>query len=408
MLRSLVEAPPGRVGCALVIDPKGEIGPVLERDAAKRLRRIVPSESGVDLMTGPDWRLGADLAHARYLTAAHRIVRRVLSFEPSLPTRVLADHQSPAETTNAELFLHTRRDLAAHRGARLRADGDRRVLAPPEHWCADAEMTGKWMRALLERAHGRAGARGPNALALAAYVSTPRSRSVGRRSTPTRTRTSTIRRHAHAESPTPPFASGSSLGIKSRIMRAIADGSTRPCRSTPQARCAARSTSSRPANPGALREGGETLLDGIDVSTVVGLRDRGFLGVLVYGFARVSAAVSLRVADYYTQGPRSFFRLHEKGGRYNVVPAHHTAQAYVDAYLGGQRVSVVHGLSTRPAGLAPVRRTRPQIHRILPLSWGCEPLDSARCTMRSCRLGLTALDVAKQLVAGRVPEASHA
>ena len=75
------------------------------------------------------------------------------------------------------------------------------------------------------------------------------------------------------------------------------------------------------------------LLDGIGVSTVVGLRDRSLLGVLVYSFARVSAAVSLRVADYYTQGPRSFFRLHEKGGRYNVVPAHHTAQAYVDAYL---------------------------------------------------------------------------
>ena len=80
------------------------------------------------------------------------------------------------------------------------------------------------------------------------------------------------------------------------------------------------------------------LLDGIDVSTLVGLRDRALLGVLVYSFARVSAAVSLRVADYYTQGPRSFFRLHEKGGRYNVVPAHHTAQAYVDAYLEAARI----------------------------------------------------------------------
>ena len=75
------------------------------------------------------------------------------------------------------------------------------------------------------------------------------------------------------------------------------------------------------------------LLDDIDVSTLVGLRNRAFLGVLVYSFARVSAAVSLRVADYYTQGPRSFFRLHEKGGRYNVVPAHHVAQGYVDRYL---------------------------------------------------------------------------
>ena len=81
------------------------------------------------------------------------------------------------------------------------------------------------------------------------------------------------------------------------------------------------------------------LLDGIDVATLVGLRDRALLGVLVYSFARVSAVVSLRVADYYTQGRRSFFRLHEKGGRYNVVPAHHTAQAYVDAYLEAARIS---------------------------------------------------------------------
>ena len=44
------------------------------------------------------------------------------------------------------------------------------------------------------------------------------------------------------------------------------------------------------------------LLDGIDVMNLVGLRDRAFLGVLVYSFARVTAAVSLRVADYYTQG----------------------------------------------------------------------------------------------------------
>ena len=80
------------------------------------------------------------------------------------------------------------------------------------------------------------------------------------------------------------------------------------------------------------------LLDGIDISTLVGLRDRAFLGVLVYSFARVSAAVSLRVADYYTQGRRSFFRLHEKGGRYNVVPAHHIAQEYVDAYLEAARI----------------------------------------------------------------------
>ena len=84
------------------------------------------------------------------------------------------------------------------------------------------------------------------------------------------------------------------------------------------------------------------LLDGIDVATLAGLRDRALLGVLIYSFARVTAAVSMRVSDYYTQGPRSFFRLHEKGGRYNVVPAHHSTQAYVNAYLASAGIAEDH------------------------------------------------------------------
>ena len=75
------------------------------------------------------------------------------------------------------------------------------------------------------------------------------------------------------------------------------------------------------------------LLDSINTGTLVGLRDRALIGVMLYSFARVSAAVSMRVDDYYTQGKRSFFRLHEKGGKYLVVPAHHTALAYVDEYI---------------------------------------------------------------------------
>ena len=33
----------------------------------------------------------------------------------------------------------------------------------------------------------------------------------------------------------------------------------------------------------------------IDISHVVGLRDRAFIGVMVYAFARVSAVVNLKV-----------------------------------------------------------------------------------------------------------------
>ncbi len=68
-------------------------------------------------------------------------------------------------------------------------------------------------------------------------------------------------------------------------------------------------------------------LDSIDTTTVIGLRDRALLGLMVYGFVRISAALAMRVADYYPQGKRSFFRLHEKGGKYLVIPAHHRAQA---------------------------------------------------------------------------------
>ncbi len=76
------------------------------------------------------------------------------------------------------------------------------------------------------------------------------------------------------------------------------------------------------------------LIEAIDTDTVVGLRDRALIGLMVYSFARVSAAVSMTVGDYYHQGRRSFFRLHEKGGKYLVVPAHHIAQEYIDAYVG--------------------------------------------------------------------------
>ena len=54
---------------------------------------------------------------------------------------------------------------------------------------------------------------------------------------------------------------------------------------------------------------------------------------MVYSFSRVSAAVAMKTEDYYAQGKRWWFRLHEKGGKRHEVPAHHNAEAYMDAYL---------------------------------------------------------------------------
>ena len=55
------------------------------------------------------------------------------------------------------------------------------------------------------------------------------------------------------------------------------------------------------------------LLDGIDLSTHTGLRDRALIGLMIYSFARIGAALSMKVQDVYVQNRRLWVRLHEKG-----------------------------------------------------------------------------------------------
>ena len=75
------------------------------------------------------------------------------------------------------------------------------------------------------------------------------------------------------------------------------------------------------------------LLDSIETDTLKGLRDRALISVMVFSFARVGAVVGMQVEDYYVEGRRAWFRLHEKGGRLHSVPAHHKAADHVDAYV---------------------------------------------------------------------------
>ncbi|MEM8736219.1 MAG: tyrosine-type recombinase/integrase [Planctomycetota bacterium] len=91
--------------------------------------------------------------------------------------------------------------------------------------------------------------------------------------------------------------------------------------------------------PVLLAEEARMLLDSIDIRTVIGLRDRAIIGVMVYSFARVSATTRMNVEDYFPQGRRMWFRLHEKGGKLHDVPAHHNAESYLDAYLAVAEIS---------------------------------------------------------------------
>jgi integrase/recombinase XerD len=74
------------------------------------------------------------------------------------------------------------------------------------------------------------------------------------------------------------------------------------------------------------------LLESIDATTLVGLRDRALIALLLYTFARVSAAVGTNVGDYFPQGRRFWVRLHEKGGKQHDMPAHHLLETYLDEY----------------------------------------------------------------------------
>jgi integrase len=66
---------------------------------------------------------------------------------------------------------------------------------------------------------------------------------------------------------------------------------------------------------------------------LVGLRDRALIALLIYSFARISAALQMNVGDYYPQGKRWWVRLHEKGGKEHEMPAHHLLEQYLDVYV---------------------------------------------------------------------------
>jgi len=96
-------------------------------------------------------------------------------------------------------------------------------------------------------------------------------------------------------------------------------------------------------------EQARALLDSIDVSTVVGLRDRALISVMTFAFARIGAVVAMRVEDYFPKGKRWWVRLHEKGGKRHEMPAHHNLEAYLDGYIEAAGI--------RDAGKAALFRT---------------------------------------------------
>jgi integrase/recombinase XerD len=81
------------------------------------------------------------------------------------------------------------------------------------------------------------------------------------------------------------------------------------------------------------------LLDSIDTTSLPGLRDRALIGLMVYTFARVGAAIGMRVEDFYVQGRRGWVRLHEKGGKEHAMPTHHNLDCYLEQYIAAAGIA---------------------------------------------------------------------
>ncbi len=87
------------------------------------------------------------------------------------------------------------------------------------------------------------------------------------------------------------------------------------------------------------------LIDAIDATTIIGLRDRALIGLMVYSFARIGAAIGMRVDDVHARNRRLWVRLHEKGGKQHAMPCHHNLETYLHEYIDGA------GLASEPKAL---------------------------------------------------------
>ena len=74
----------------------------------------------------------------------------------------------------------------------------------------------------------------------------------------------------------------------------------------------------------------------------------------------------MNVKDYYQQGKRWWLRLHEKGGKFHEVPAHHNAEEYLDAAgIGNQKGAPLWRSMSRERTFSENRMSRVDVFRMI-------------------------------------------
>ena len=81
------------------------------------------------------------------------------------------------------------------------------------------------------------------------------------------------------------------------------------------------------------------LLNAIPQATLRDLRDRALIATLTYSFARINAALKMKVEDLRPRGAGWTIRLHEKGGKHHTMLCHHALAEALHAYINAAGIA---------------------------------------------------------------------
>jgi len=80
-------------------------------------------------------------------------------------------------------------------------------------------------------------------------------------------------------------------------------------------------------------EGARKLLASIGTSSVVQLRDRTIVAILIYTASRAGAVASLKRGGFYSSGDQRMLHFDEKGGKSREIPVRHDLEQMIFEYL---------------------------------------------------------------------------
>lgn len=98
------------------------------------------------------------------------------------------------------------------------------------------------------------------------------------------------------------------------------------------------------------------LMQSLDISHVVGIRDRAIIAIMIYTAARVGAVAALRRGDFYDLGNQNCLRFKEKGSKSREIPVRHDLQQFIKDYVSSGALE--NAAKSTPLFRTTIRKTK--------------------------------------------------